>query len=161
MVSRIGFSVFRIMVGMTFLVGGYDKVVRLVLSGFSDRWLGEWFIEIIHGGAVSPHVSMLMPKPVLIAFGYIVPFWELMVGLCIVLGLYRMFGAVMGMALIAVFLAGGEATHAVEYPNMIIEIIQMYVFGFAYYFLFRELQKNPSDPLALDNWRLRSGKAPR
>ncbi len=156
MLRDIGFSVFRIMVGTAFLVGGYDKVFRLVASGFQDRWLGEWFIEIVHGGVTSPQVAFFMPKVALIALGYIIPFWELVVGICIVFGVYRMFGAVMGMALIAIFLIGGEATHAVDYPQMIIEIIQMYVFGFGFYFLYRELRKNPADPWALDN-RLRPG----
>jgi uncharacterized membrane protein YphA (DoxX/SURF4 family) len=158
MAGRIGFSVFRIMVGVTFLVGGYDKVFRLFASGFQDRWLGEWFVELVHGGMVSPQLSVLMPEFLLIAFGYVVPFWELTVGLCIVTGLYRMFGAIMGMALIAIFLIGGEATHAVDYPDMIIEIIQMHVFGFGYFFLYRELRKDPEDPLALDNLRLRSDR---
>ena len=154
----IGFSVFRIMVGVTFLVGGYDKVVRLVASGFQDRWLGEWFVDIVHGGATSAHVAVLMPKPLLIAFGYVVPCWELAVGILVVFGIRRELGAILGMALIAVFLIGGEATHAVEYPQMIIEIIQMYVFGFAYYFLYRELKDSPADALALDNLLFRSDK---
>lgn len=63
----------------------------------------------------------------------------------------------MGMALIALFLIGGEATHAVDYPNMIIEIIQMYVFGFGYFLLYRELRNERDDPLALDNLRVKSG----
>jgi len=154
----IGFSVFRILVGITFLIGGYDKTVRLVASGFEDRWLGEWFVSIIHGDLTSPHVSLLMPEWLLILFGYLVPFWELGVGLCIVLGIYRTAASVFAMALIAIFLAGGEATHAVDYPNMIIEIIQMYVFGFAYFFLYRELERNPQDPLALDNLRFKPGR---
>ena len=150
------------MVGMTFLVGGYDKVLRLALSGFRDNWLGAWFVEIIHGETTSAHVSAVLPKGVLLLFGYVVPFWELAVGVMVVFGIYRMTGAVMGMLLIAVFLIGGEATHALDYPHMIIEIIQMYVFGFGYFFLYRELCKDPADPLALDRFRpgsgLRSGR---
>jgi len=102
--------------------------------------------------------ALLMPEWLLILFGYLVPFWELGVGLCIVLGIYRTAASVFAMALIAIFLAGGEATHAVDYPNMIIEIIQMYVFGFAYFFLYRELERNPQDPLALDNLRFKPGR---
>lgn len=161
MLGSVGFSVFRIMVGIAFLVGGYDKTFRLVASGFRDQWLGEWFIELIHGGATSPHVAFFMPEAALIAFGYLIPFWELAVGVCIVFGIYRMFGAVMGMALVAMFLVGGEATHAYEYPHMIIEIIQMYVFGFGFYFLYRELKRDPADPWALDTLRLRTGTSPR
>ncbi len=148
--KAFGFSVFRIMVGATFLVGGYDKVTGLILSGFTDNSLGQWFADSMHSDAVSTHVSVLLPKPLLLAFGYVVPFWELAVGIMIVFGIFRMSGAIMGMALIAIFLVGGEAMHAVDHPNMIIDIIQMYVFGFGYYFLFRELSKNPTDPLALD-----------
>lgn len=161
MLGNVGFSVFRIMVGIAFLVGGYDKSFRLIASGFQDQWLGEWFIDLIHGGVTSPHVAFFMPKAALIAFGYLIPFWELAVGVCIVFGIYRMFGAVMGMALVAMFLVGGEATHAYEYPQMIIEIIQMYVFGFGFFFLYRELRKDPVDPWAIDTLRLRTGTSRR
>ena len=146
----IGFSVFRIMVGTTLLVGGYDKVMTLLLGGLSNNSLGQWFAESIHSDAVSSHVSVLMPAPLLYAFGYVVPFWELAVGVMLVFGIYRSLGAIMGMALIAVFLVGGEAMHAVDYPNMVIDIVQMYVFGFGYYFVYRELRTEPKDPLALD-----------
>ena len=146
----IGFSVFRIMVGTAILVGGYDKTMGLILSGFQDDSLGQWLAKSIHSEAVSPHVSVLMPKPLLLTFGYVIPFWELAIGLMVVVGIYRKVGAIMGMALIAVFLVGGEAMHAVDYPNMIIDIVQMYVFGFGFYFLYRELRDDPVDPLALD-----------
>ena len=148
--KEVGFSVFRIMVGAAVFVGGYDKVTGLILSGFSDNSLGQWFADSIHSDAVSSHVSILLPKPLLLAFGYVVPFWELAVGVMLVFGIRRALGAVLGMALIAVFLMGGEAMHAVDHPNMIIDIIQMYVFGFGFYFLYRELRNNPADPLALD-----------
>ncbi|MDJ0749439.1 MAG: DoxX family membrane protein [Woeseiaceae bacterium] len=156
--KAIGFSVFRIMVGMTVLVGGYDKVMKLVLSGFRDNSLGRWFADSIHSDAVSSHVSVLLPKPLLLAFGYVVPFWELAIGIMIVFGIFRQLGAILGMALMAVFLVGGEAMHAIDYPNMIIDIIQMYVFGIAYFLLYRELQKDPADPLALDTVLARHGR---
>ncbi len=146
----IGLSVFRIMVGAAILVGGYDKVMKLILSGFRDNSLGQWFVDSLHSDAVSSHVSILLPKPLLLAFGYVVPFWELAIGVMLVLGVFRMLGTVLGMALIAVFLMGGEAMHAIDYPNMIIDIIQMYVFGFGFFFLYRELRNDPADPLALD-----------
>ena len=146
----VGFSVFRMMVGATFLVGGYDKVMKLILSGFGDNSLGQWFADSMHSDAVSAHVSVLMPKPLLLGFGYLVPFWELAVGVMLVFGIRRQLGAILGMGLIAVFLVGGEAMHAVDHPNMIIDIIQMYVFGFGFYFLYRELRKDPADPLALE-----------
>ena len=157
MSSHLGFSIFRMMVGVIFLVGGYDKVMKLVLSGFQDNWLGQWFAESVHSDAVSSHVSFLLPKPLLLAFGYIVPFWELSVGILVVFGIYRMVGVTMGMSLIAVFLIGGEAMHAVDYPNMIIDIIEMYVFGFGLFFLYRELRNNAIDPLALDTYLAKRG----
>lgn len=150
MSGNIGFSIFRIMVGVAFLVGGYDKVMKLILSGFKENQLGVWFAESMHSDAVSSHVSVLMPKSLLLAFGYIVPFWELLVGVFVVFGIFRVAGAIMGMLLIAVFLVGGEAMHAVDHPNMIIDIIQMYVFGFGFFFLYKELQSKPLDPLAIE-----------
>lgn len=155
----IGFSVFRIMVGAAMLVGGYDKTMGLLLSGFKNNALGQWFADSIHGESVSTHVAVLMPKPILLAFGYVVPFWELAVGITVVFGVFRKGGAILGMALIAVFLMGGEAMHAVDYPNMIIDIVQMYVFGFGFFFLYRELHKDPADPLAVDTLLARR-KAP-
>ena len=143
------------MVGATLLMGGYDKVMTLLLSGFSNNSLGQWFADSVHSDAVSSHVSVLMPKALLYAFGYVVPFWELAVGVMLVLGIYRIAGAVLGMALMAVFLLGGEAMHALDYPNMIIDIIQMYVFGFGFYFLYRELRDEPVDPLALETFLAR------
>ena len=152
MSNHLGFSIFRMMVGVTFLVGGYDKVMKLILSGFQDNELGQWFAESVHSDAVSSHVSLLLPKLLLLVFGYIVPFWEFFVGIFIVFGIYRMVGVTMGLSLIAVFLIGGEAMHAVDYPNMIIDIIQMYIIGFGFFFLYRELCNKTIDPLALDTY---------
>ena len=90
MLRDVGFSIFRIMVGIAFLVGGYDKVVRLVASGFQDRWLVSGLSTSFMRRDQLAH-RFFYAQASAYRFRIHHSVLELVVGVCVVFGIYRMF----------------------------------------------------------------------
>ncbi len=148
-----GFSAFRIMAGLTTLVGGFDKIIAFGKVGFNPTQYGlvTWFVGLFHGenAYASDHMAIFFPKFLVYIAGSLIPFAEFFVGLFVVLGLFRLWASTAGIALMGIFLIAAEVAHLS--PGMLTDIIQMYVWGIAFYLVYRQTHAGKPDPLALDN----------
>lgn len=148
---NIGFSLFRIMLGITMIIPGYDKVVKIFSIGFNpDKFeLLQWFLHALHGSEskMPPHVQIFFPEFSIYILCYLIPFWEIIIGLSLVLGIYRKLGTNLGLALMAIFLSGTVGA------GLGLELfIEQVVLGIAYYLLYLGLIKNLDDPLSVDRF---------
>ncbi len=148
---HFGFSLFRIATGVTMLIGGYDKVIKLLISKFDPEQFGllKFFLGSFHGAEakVAPHVLIFFPKFSLYILTYLTPFWELFIGASLVFGLWRKVGTYAGIALMAIFLLGSKASSAGT-----LTLLDQYLHLFAYFAVYVGLIFKLEDPLALDRF---------
>jgi thiosulfate dehydrogenase [quinone] large subunit len=83
----------RLPIGMSFFGHGFIRLTKL--SGFSQ-------------GMVIQFSKSFLPGQFVLAFSYILPFFELIIGLLLLLGLFTRFSIVLGMVVILALIAGSS-----------------------------------------------------
>lgn len=127
--AALGYALLRLTLGLNFLFHSFSrwhdggKFVEGVVAGFAHTPLPGWSVR---------------------AFAAIIPYWEPLVGLLLVLGLWTRSALAAGALLIAL-LTAGTALRA-EYPVLSEQLV--YALGFFVLLLFRARH----DRVGLDGW---------
>ena len=134
--AELGYSLLRLTLGLDFLFHSYD------------RWLalGPFVDGVVHDFAHTP-----LPAWSVKVFATFIPFWEPVVGLLLVLGLWTRVGLVAGALLVAAFVFGTalRGDHTVLSEQLIYALI------FFALLLFRARY----DRFGWDGWRYREHAA--
>ncbi|MCL2566747.1 MAG: DoxX family membrane protein [Alphaproteobacteria bacterium] len=146
-IGNLGFSIFRISIASSLALSGYGKVMSFFTSG--KVGVVNSFVNKFHGAesTVPGYISIFFPKFILIPFGWLTPFWELIPGVLLVLGICRKPMAVLLAILILIFAVGSSASGAPKDQS-----IWMFLNIMAYVMVWLGIHFNLPDPLAIDNY---------
>ncbi|MDR2008498.1 MAG: DoxX family membrane protein [Alphaproteobacteria bacterium] len=149
-VENMGFSFFRITLAAYMLIAGWNKLGGLIANGFDPAKFGlfQGTMAKFYGpdATIAPWLVVFFPKFVMVPFLYITPFWEVVAGLLLLIGLYRKYATVAILLLLLIFGIGIEAANYPKDQN-----IWMFINFIGYYIVYKSLLKDTPDPLALEN----------